>query len=228
MECFYCHKYNPSTYYKDREGRICCQSHMDDTVAYCSECFRLVKKAENTLSDGRVICPDCIRIAVSPKQPFNWIVDQVLARMKSYGFGALDMTRITIWSATTKEMAMYRKAAINVFNEGFCRLKKDGKIDLLIESHLTKIHFAGVLSHELMHAWCFQNGFYSIPQEWSEGICNLCSYLTYQSIDFPLAKVYQDNMMEDPDPIYGDGFRMVLEFYKRYGWGGIMKKIKEF
>lgn len=228
MRCFYCNKIDPSPYYKDREGRVCCAPHLDSVTAYCSECFRLVEKAGNTLADGRVICPDCQKLSVTPKQPFNWIVDQVLARMRSYGFGSIDMSRITIWAATTKEMAMYRKTAINIFNEGFCRLKENGKIDLLVESHLTKIHFAGVLSHELMHAWCFQNSYFAIPPEWSEGVCNLCSYLTYQSIDFPLSKVYQENMMNDPDPVYGDGFRMVLDYYTKYGWSGIMKRIKEF
>ncbi len=170
-----------------------------------------------------------MKIAVTPSRPYDWIEKQVWARLQNWGFGDLDMSRITIWTATSKEMAMYRKKDVDVFNEGFCRLWPETmKVDLFVESHLTKIHFAGVLAHELLHAWNFQNLILDIPNQWSEGMCNVASYLTYKSIDFPLARIYEENMMKDPDPIYGDGFRMVLDYYERYGWDGIRQHIQQY
>lgn len=230
MKCIYCNKTIDGRYVEDRYGNVCCVSHIDNhEVEVCGECLKLVPLQGNSLSDGRVICPDCMKIAVTPSRPYDWIEKQVLARLHNWGFGNLDMSRITIWTATSKEMAMYRKNDINVFNEGFCRLFPDTmKVDLFVESHLTKIHFAGVLAHELLHAWNFQNLIINIPDEWSEGMCNLSSFLTYKSIGFPLARIYEENMMNDPDPIYGDGFRMVLDYYKRNGWDGIRKYIQQF
>ena len=230
MKCIYCNKTIDGRYVEDRYGNVCCVSHIDNhEVGVCGECLKLVPLQGNSLSDGRIICPDCMKIAVTPSRPYYWIEKQVLARLHNWGFGNLDMNRITIWTATSKEMAMYRKDDINVFNEGFCRLFPDTmKVDLFVESHLTKNHFAGVLAHELLHAWNFQNLIINIPDEWSEGMCNLSSFLTYKSIGFPLARIYEENMMNDPDPIYGDGFRMVLDYYNRNGWDGIRKYIQQF
>ena len=230
MKCLYCNTIIDGKYVEDRYGNVCCASHIDNNeVGVCGECLKLVPIQGNKLPDGRIICPDCMKIAVTPSRPYDWIEKQVLARLQNWGFGDLDMSRITIWTATSKEMAMYRKKDINVFNEGFCRLFPETmKVDLFVESHLTKIHFAGVLAHELLHAWNFQNLIINIPDEWSEGMCNLSSYLTYKSIDFPLARIYEENMMKDPDPIYGDGFRMVLDFYNRYGWDGIRQHIQQY
>ncbi len=230
MKCFYCNKTIDGRYVEDRYGNVSCASHIDNgEVEVCGECLRLVPVQGNRLLDGRVVCHDCMKIAVTPSRPYDWIEKQVWARLQNWGFGDLDMSRITIWTATSKEMAMYRKKDVDVFNEGFCRLWPETmKVDLFVESHLTKIHFAGVLAHELLHAWNFQNLILDIPNQWSEGMCNVASYLTYKSIDFPLARIYEENMMKDPDPIYGDGFRMVLDYYERYGWDGIRQHIQQY
>lgn len=230
MKCFYCNKTIDGRYVEDRYGNVSCASHIDNgEVEVCGECLRLVPVQGNRLLDGRVVCHDCMKIAVTPSRPYDWIEKQVWARLQNWGFGDLDMRRITIWTATSKEMAMYRKKDVDVFNEGFCRLWPETmKVDLFVESHLTKIHFAGVLAHELLHAWNFQNLILDIPNQWSEGMCNVASYLTYKSIDFPLARIYEENMMKDPDPIYGDGFRMVLDYYERYGWDGIRQHIQQY
>ena len=230
MKCFYCNKTIDGRYVEDRYGNVSCASHIDNgEVEVCGECLRLVPVQGNRLLDGRVVCHDCMKIAVTPSRPYDWIEKQVWARLQNWGFGDLDMSRITIWTATSKEMAMYRKKDVDVFNEGFCRLWPETmKVDLFVESHLTKIHFAGVLAHELLHAWNFQNLILDIPNQWSEGMCNVASYLTYKSIVFPLARIYEENMMKDPDPIYGDGFRMVLDYYERYGWDGIRQHIQQY
>ena len=230
MKCFYCNKTIDGRYVEDRYGNVSCASHIDNgEVEVCGECLRLVPVQGNRLLDGRVVCHDCMKIAVTPSRPYDWIEKQVWARLQNWGFGDLDMSRITIWTATSKEMAMYRKKDVDVFNEGFCRLWPETmKVDLFVESHLTKIHFAGVLAHELLHAWNFQNLILDIPNQWSEGMCNVASYLTYKSIDFPLARIYEENMMKDTDPIYGDGFRMVLDYYERYGWDGIRQHIQQY
>ena len=38
----------------------------------------------------------------------------------------------------------------------------------------------------------------------------------------------EENMMKDSDPIYGDGFRMVLDYYNRYGWDGVRQHIQQY
>ena len=222
-KCFYCGDRLVFTHYKDIYGQHCCKSHVDDenTVGYCMECLKLTKTAGNIIPDGRLICPDCLKIAVSPKRPFDWILKQVVARLHDAGFTDLRVDDITIWTATSQEMAAYKKSQVSVFNEGFCSLQQNGKIKIYVQSHHTKIHFAGVLAHELVHSWCFKHGLLSIPDQIAEGICNLASYYVYHTIDFPLARIYEQQLLQDPDPVYGEGFRAMFDIYKEHGWDAV-------
>lgn len=221
--CFYCNSILLLSHYIDAYGQHCCKKHIDEehSVAYCSECRKLVKRSNNIIDDGRIICPDCMKIAVSPKHPIDWMLGQVVERLHQAGFHDLKVDDITIWTATSKEMAAFRKSDVEVFNEGFCTLQLNGKIKIYVQSHHTKIHYAGILAHELLHAWCFKHNLLDIPPQISEGISNLASYYIYHTIDYPLARLYEKQLFEDPNPIYGDGFRQVYSIYKEYGWDGI-------
>lgn len=221
--CFYCNSIILLSHYKDIYNNHCCKKHVDEEgcVAYCSECLKLISKQGNQLADGRLICKECMGIAVSPDRPYDWILKQVLARLYKAGFSDLNIKDIIIWIATSQEIAMYKKGTINVFNEGVCSIQENGKIKIYVQSHHTKIHFAGVLAHELLHAWCFQHGLLNIPDPIAEGMCNLASYYVYHSIDFPLARIYENMLFIDEDPTYGDGFRAMYKLYEEHGWNGV-------
>lgn len=223
QRCFYCNSIITSAYYKDRYGTCCCEKHVghEKTVTYCTECMKLVPVSGNQLPDGRVICNDCTDIAISPDRPYDWVLEKVVDRLNSAGFKNLKVEDITIWTATSEEMAKFKKDEVNVFNAGFCSIQSNGKIKIYIQSHHTKPHFAGVLAHELLHAWCFQNRLFGVPKRIAEGFCNLGSYYMYESIDHHLAKVYMEQLQSDTDPNYGDGFREMYEIYKKYGWDGV-------
>lgn len=221
--CFHCNSLIFGSHYTDLYNNHCCKKHVDqeESVGYCSECLKLVPKRENLLKDGRIVCGECLSIAVSPDRSFDWILKQVLARLFKAGFEDLKVKNITIWTATSEEMAMYKEGGINVFNEGFCSITENGKIKIYIQSHHTKIHFAGVLAHELLHAWCFQQSLFNVPPPIVEGMCNLASYFVYHSIDFPLARIYESMLFADEDPVYGDGFKAMYQVYNEHGWNGV-------
>lgn len=221
--CFYCHSIITSAYYKDRYGVCCCEKHVEfeKNVTFCTECMKLVPVSGNQLPDERVICKSCMAIAISPDRPYDWVLEQVVTRLNSAGFRDLKVADITIWTATSEEIAMFKKSDVNVFNGGFCSIQSNGKIKIYIQSHHTKPHFAGVLAHELLHAWCFQNRLFNVPKPIAEGFSNLGSYYMYESIDHPLAKVYIEQLFSDTDPDYGEGFRYMYEIYKKYGWDGV-------
>ncbi len=221
--CFYCNSRLILSHYKDIYRNHCCSKHIDTegTVTYCSECMKLVAIHGNQLQDGRVICPDCMGMAVSPKRPYDFMLNQVVAMLHKAGFTDLDVKNITIWTATSQEMAMFKKSDVNVFNEGFCTINENGKIKIYVQSHHTKIHFAGVLAHELLHAWCFQHRLFNIPAPISEGFCNLGSYYVYHTITHGLAKIYENQLFANDDPIYGEGFKAMYAVYEEHGWNGI-------
>lgn len=227
--CFYCGN-EPSRYYRDIYGLICCDFHLekDLTVGRCFECSRLTVKSGHILKDGRILCDVCKKLAVSTDKPFDWMLEEVMLRFKKVGFGHIKTSGITIYSATPQEMAAYKKEEINIYNGGFCRLMSNGTIDIYVQSHQTKIHFAGTLAHELMHAWCFQHNIMNMSDQWCEGLCNLMSYYVYSTIDYPLARYYEKCLFENDDPIYGEGFRIVHQYWKEHGWSGLKQYVKSF
>lgn len=82
--------------------------------------------------------------------------------------------------------------------------------------HLPKIQFAGVLAHEMLHAWQNEKGI-SLPPPATEGFCNVGSYVVYEAIGTELARYFIRCLEGDPNPVYGDGFRKVIEVYRQSG-----------
>lgn len=90
------------------------------------------------------------------------------------------------------------------------------KHTIYIFDYLPKIKFAGVLAHEMLHAWQHEKGI-SMPPMLTEGFCNLGSYVVYAAINTELSRHLMKSLEEDTDPVYGDGFRNVLEVYRKEG-----------
>ena len=72
-------------------------------------------------------------IAISPDRPYDWVLEQVVTRLNSAGFRDLKVADITIWTATSEEIAMFKKSDVNVFNGGFCSIQSNGKIKIYIQ-----------------------------------------------------------------------------------------------
>ena len=83
-------------------------------------------------------------------------------------------------------------------------------------THQSRIEFAGTLAHEMLHAWQVQNDIYMDSMR-TEGFCNLGSWLMLQTINHPLARHLEEQLFENPDPIYGNGFRMMYKAFQKHG-----------
>jgi hypothetical protein len=96
---------------------------------------------------------------------------------------------------------------------------------------LPDLQFRGVLAHELLHVWLNEAGLQP-PTELMEGFCNLGSYAVYSSaeteLDQGLAKVLMQQMEQDPDPVYGDGYRVMKAILDQQGWEGVFRKVMSY
>jgi hypothetical protein len=68
-----------------------------------------------------------------------------------------------------------------------------------------------IISHELMHAWIFQNTKNELLAEVSEGSCNFISYLYLLSSVNPEIQYMLKRMEQNPDPVYGKGYLRIKE-----------------
>ena len=84
-------------------------------------------------------------------------------------------------------------------------------LEVLIQYGLPKDHFETVAVHELCHAWLFYQGYPKLPDKVEEGLCSLCEYLWLEKYPSPDAKVRIQRLLENKDPVYGDGLRTAIK-----------------
>jgi hypothetical protein len=78
--------------------------------------------------------------------------------------------------------------------------------------------FQGVVAHELGHAWLHINTLTRLSQKDEEGFCELMSFAYYSGLGTDDSRYRMKCIEENPDPIYGEGFREVRAIQRRYGF----------
>lgn len=89
--------------------------------------------------------------------------------------------------------------------------------EIHIIAGLTRLDFTEVLAHEIMHTWLNQNNKKNISKAEEEGLCNYASYIILTEVDNDYANRLIKAMLNNPDPIYGEGFRNVKNKIERIG-----------
>lgn len=220
MKCTLCGADLQGIYLIDSWQQPVCACHK---VEYCLSCGRFVKPSDFHLSDGRCLCSFCKPSVVSLPQHVEWVEKRVRSILFSQGIQ--DMPKdILIKLVTPMEMAKLNGSRqVSLLQPGLaCTSRTVGllvsrcKHTIYIFDYLPKIKFAGVLAHEMLHAWQHEKGI-SMPPMLTEGFCNLGSYVVYAAINTELSRHLMKSLEEDTDPVYGDGFRNVLEVYRKEG-----------
>jgi hypothetical protein len=176
--------------------------------------------------------------AIKPGDSIEFIKSSVVNTLNKAGFDDLRTEDISIEIVSAEKMAEIRKSSVNIQNKGLTLSNMISSFGLLsgknqkfrhtvyMLTHLTKIEFAGVLAHETLHAWQVQNNI-KMSSKLTEGLCNMGTYLIYQTMPSSLTKIYLKILHESSDPIYGDGFREVYAHFEELGWQDLIRKIRE-
>ena len=80
--------------------------------------------------------------------------------------------------------------------------------------------YKGTLAHECTHVWLNQRNspLKRHPRKEIEGFCNLVAYKVLMFDTSEDAAVVRQCMLNNPDPIYGEGFRLMKQREKQIGW----------
>mgnify|MGYP003289481277 CR=1 FL=1 len=231
MKCLVCNSAINGQYYQDYWGNKVCRSHIDNNeVTFCASCGSFVPVCDST-GDGRSLCKSCMASVISNAEQVNKLKRYVLRQLMDIGvlFNDKFLDSVDIDIVSPQKMAEIRKQPINFQNKGLtqtqsrntiggrlfgCKDKHEHHIYML--SYLPKIEFAATLAHEVLHIWQIENGI-QLPPLKCEGLCNIGSYLIYENMSAQKAPYYRKSLMESPDPIYGDGFRLVYSIYEQCG-----------
>ena len=88
--------------------------------------------------------------------------------------------------------------------------------EIYLSNTLKRPRLESVLGHEIFHIYSGYNNL-NLSKKNEEGAAELVSYYIFQRIGEFAKDIRQQEMLNNPDNIYGDGFRMAYEMAKREG-----------
>lgn len=90
---------------------------------------------------------------------------------------------------------------------------------------LTPTRFGRVVAHEVGHAWLGERGSWLADARIEEGVCELFASAWLKSQRTPSADALRDQLRHNPDPVYGDGFRIIEDAVVRHGVGPVLDAV---
>lgn len=237
LRCMVCDEIIQGEYLLDYWGNAYHKSHKGD-VLQCDFCQRFIVGALITgmvrLPDGRRLCGKCAPTSITSVRKTRDIAKWVAGILENFGIsidprsvvfrlvGIEELRRIASDSShDTKGFTDYRVTK-NLFGQ-----VKNETIRVYLLNGMPLAHMKSTLAHELTHVWQFQQGRLEQDEALSEGSCNFASYLVLRKTCGEDAEYIIHGMLNDNDPIYGEGFRRVKAYAEKEGlsaWLNLLKK----
>lgn len=215
--CFVCHRKINGRYSYDWAGHNICLSHLQ-TVTKCASCGQFCDSHAKDIGLGMKICSHCQKYRIE-RADCESIIRFVKNIYRNSPIGNVAKWKLVMVDAQT----LYKKTKDK--NTRGLAQAVGTEYTIFIYRELSRVAFAQVLAHELLHIYQYANHIQP-PKAICEGFCNLGSYIILSAINNKEAKAAIDNLKKSPDPIYGDGFRLLLASYESGGWQAAIRKIR--
>ena len=203
--------------------------HAEHEAAHpaCDYCGRVVCERVTgggvNYDDGRKVCNICLQSAVFEEDIEPLILD--VARILDDNGLRVDMKDVPVNLVDMKTLARLSGMTANTRELGFCRCnetkmlgKKVRQMNMIYLLYgLPKRVFESALAHEMMHVWMNRNAEMRPKPLLAEGAANYASFIVLSQRDDKMARLLIKNLQEDPDLIYGLGFRSVRKYIDRKG-----------
>ena len=175
---------------------------------------------EETISDKEWKKPN-IKSTKDVSQVYSYVINV----FESYDIDYMPHIPVLIIS---REQMYQESGNRNVVGLAYTQTFGDGEqaFEIHIVSGLTKLDFAETLAHEVMHTWINQNHINIASHADLEGLCNYASYILLRSVNTAYAQNLIAAMMQNPDPIYGEGFRNVKAVIDSIGFDAYLERVK--
>lgn len=235
LVCALCEQSIEGPYLQDPWGRKTHPQHGSAVTLSCHVCARLVQQGQaKTLADQRQVCSICQATEVIHPTQVQAAKKEALAHLNGVGFAYIpDYVKIEMYSEQKLINERMRASATGNIH-GYTRTAQRHipQYGLILEhsihilNGMPRLAFMGVLAHELLHVWIHENNLKHLQPMQVEGFCNLATALIYQQAATPadqeLATVLLKRLQEDPDPTYGDGYRLMVKHLDTLGWPGLL------
>lgn len=211
----------------------------EKTLKRCDNCNHPISSRTTgggvTYPDGRNICMICKNSAVNGYFSVKSLFNKVVRKLSDYGLH-IDVSSVTIKAADRNElrdaagknymqnMKGYCSTIVNEITSGSkTAIKREHTIYIL--DGVPSDYIESTIAHEVMHVWISQNTNIDHSLELEEGSSNFISYI-YLKNNRSNSNAVQ-LILDDPDPIYGGGFRKVKSKFDLRPLTDLLKYLKE-
>ena len=230
-ECFICDVCKlpiEGNYLKDEWGNKMHEHHNNSEKIFCDSCGKILTNNKIRYDDERYVCSKCHEISIDSSEKAIKGLKNVINLLKEKGI-KYNNPAIRVF-LTSQNYINTNSDHIGVGKlRGLCKTQIIGNSlnhKIYILNGLPEIEYNGVLAHELLHAWMFENSI-ALSNDKCEGFCNLGSALVYKRSNTKLGNILFNNLENDKDPIYGNGFREMKRVLENKGWEFLIKYVKQ-
>ncbi len=238
LKCDVCQNIINGEYVIDLWGNKSHKKHEGLEPAFCDCCSRVLSDATSKgfrkHDDGRKICGIC---KITEIISFHQTVPskmKVIDELKAVGLNFIPPF-ITISLADKITINKMLGASITNNTHGYTKtvhksengrlVKREHSISMLFG--LPKLQFEAVLAHEFLHVWLHEKNL-DMPDEQTEGFCNLGAALIYKNDGSEFSKILLKGLENDPDKVYGDGYRVMNKKLEALGWESLIKDVLSY
>lgn len=215
--CYICGKLITSSFYVDWANHAVCSEHRA-SVKQCVSCGQYCNSSAVDIGLGGKLCSYCQKHLMTKEDCSHVIkyINRIYSRS--------EIGEIHNWHLKVIDAIALQKRTGSPYTRGLA-VRYGNDYTVYIYRHLSKVQFANVLAHELLHIWQYDMNINTIPLL-CEGFCNLGSYVVLSRINNREAKASINNMLASTDPIYGEGLRKCIQLFEQGGWANVIRQIK--
>ncbi len=234
--CDYCGKPLMGEFLVDHWGTKFCKEHKGK-YPECSVCGRLVppQQHEHTVRNtGSVRCPTCRASAIETADQARPIFSHLIRWVNAQGL-IYNNLHLSIELCDRPRLAELLKvhaephalgvtlSTTHTQNGRVIRTEVGG---VAVLEGLPSTLFQGTIIHELGHAWLIVHGVKNLPSWAEEGFCEFLSYRYYTQLYTPESRYHATGIDQNPNPVYGDGFRHVRAIADAMGFQRFVEALR--
>ena len=219
-------------YLVDHWGTKYCLEHQKSYPA-CSFCGRLVP---NQLASGsrEISCSVCQSSAVETSAEARSLFSHVRQWISNQGL-VYNNLPLSLELCDRRRLAQLLNEHGQTHSRGATissTYTQDGRVvhaqvnGIAVLQGLPAVLFQGVTAHELGHVWLIVHGIQNLPNWGTEGFCEYLSHRYYCHLDTPESRYHAMCIENNPDPIYGEGFRQVRAIADPLGFSRFLEILR--
>jgi len=209
-------------------GEIACIGHV--ISGRCVFCNRPHAEAHPSgwrqFAGPRLRCPTCSKGAVEIQQQARRRLPIIRQEMVAIGVSLPNRVLVRLVDPDQLDPSAAVPSAQGVLLGVTEHLLRGNQSPEVVEIRIARgqppLQFGCAVAHEIGHAWLTQHGSRRPEPDIEEGLCELFAHGWLKKQRTPFADELRRRIRENPDPMYGEGFRKVHAAAMQYGVASVM------